>query len=181
MAEIINSKKQGKRKTQDPRIDLTPMVDLGFLLITFFMYTTTMAKSKSLELTMPDPTPVDKPVAYVKESTITLIPVKGHKIIYYPGTLEDQKQLTLSSLLNNEIKNVLIQKAGDAKALPSSFNKEAHQLHIIIRPADDCSYQDIVTLLDDMKTLDVQYYAIADLSDYEKEMIAKKFGTSYGK
>jgi biopolymer transport protein ExbD len=57
MAEMNLPEKGGRRRVQPPRIDLTPMVDLGFLLITFFMFTTTLAQNKTLELNMPDRTP----------------------------------------------------------------------------------------------------------------------------
>ena len=53
MADIQVKEKSGRRKVQSPKVDLTPMVDLGFILITFFIYTTTMAKPKSLVLDKP--------------------------------------------------------------------------------------------------------------------------------
>ena len=55
MAEFIsNQSKNNKRIHKNPKIDMTPMVDLGFLLITFFIFTTSMAEPKAMNLIVPD-------------------------------------------------------------------------------------------------------------------------------
>src|SRR5579883_696437 len=84
MADVLAKGNKGPRR--NIRIDLTPMVDLGFLLICFFMYTATLAKSKVMEINSPIPD-YTHPTPWPEEATITLISVSAHKIIYYPGTL----------------------------------------------------------------------------------------------
>ncbi len=65
MAEIQVSGKHG-RKAATPRIDFTPMVDLGFLLITFFMMTTTMSAPKAMDISMPyKPAPPGEVTAFM--------------------------------------------------------------------------------------------------------------------
>ena len=80
-----------RSKKLSTRIDLTPMVDLGFLLITFFMYTTTLINHKTMEITMPyRDDPNSTPPSVIKKSTaLTLILSSGHKIFAYEGFPDD--------------------------------------------------------------------------------------------
>ena len=169
MAEIQLPHKVGKRKTHAPRIDFTPMVDLGFILITFFIYTTTMARPNTMEVNMPSNEPVTDHTHFIEESTITLILVHGHKVIYYNGSLTDTGQLKVQS--GDKLPDLLVAKRKAVKSLPAKFSKEAHKLHVIIKPNDDCKYEDVVRVLDDMNILDVPYYAIVDISAQEREWV----------
>src|SRR5688500_12856936 len=96
MAEInvpaAGGNKPGVRRSKklSTRVDLTPMVDLGFLLITFFIFTTSMSSPKVMKLNMPDDTDPSVPDMNVGKSTaLTVIPVNDNKIFYYHGDLED--------------------------------------------------------------------------------------------
>ncbi len=174
MAEMNMPEKQGKRKAHAAlRIDLTPMVDLGFLLITFFMYTTTMAKPKTMEIRMPAPAPPDVvQTKYPEESTITIIPIAGHKIFYYTGILKDEAQLKNAPI--SSCRDILIKMKADVAHLPNTLSPEAHKLHVLIKPNEDSKYNDLVQLLDEMNISDVPYYALVDISPEEKEWLQKK-------
>lgn len=169
MAEMNLPQKGGKRKRHPIRIDFTPMVDLGFLLITFFMYTTTLANPKVIDINMPTDDP--EPTVFVEESTISLIPIAMHKVAYYNGILRSEEQLQYCSV--GEVRNVLLKKRSEVAALPASFSREAHMLHVLIKPNEDCKYQDVVSILDEMTLLDVKYYAIMDVSAEEKKWMKK--------
>src|SRR3954470_9034347 len=81
-----------KGKKLSTRIDLTPMVDLGFLLITFFMYTTSLAKPKVMQINMPykDEKLQEKDKSEVKESTaLTILISKDHRLYTYEGIGSD--------------------------------------------------------------------------------------------
>ncbi len=167
MADLDISRKGGKRKTQTPRMDFTPMVDLGFILITFFIYTTTMAQPNAMELNMPSKEPTDVPTVFVAESTITLIPVKEHNVVYYSGALTDKDQLKIVTV--DKIRDVLLNKKRDVSMLPAKFSADAHKLHVLIKPNDDCKYDDVVQLLDNMNIVDIPYYALVDITLEERE------------
>lgn len=164
MADIQMSNK-GKRKSSAPRIDLTPMVDLGFILITFFIFTTTITKSHMMDINMPDNSVTQSHTAFPDTSTITIILTKKNNALYYSGVLEpgNMKRTSLASL-----SNLLKDKQQALKKLPSTFTKEAHKVHVIIKPGDDCVYSDVVNILDQIAINDISYYAIADLCDAEK-------------
>src|SRR5438045_5880852 len=77
--------KGGKKraKKQSTRIDMTPMVDLAFLLLTFFILTATFSKPKSMELTFPAP-PKGEPPPPIKNG-VTFLLTKDDRIFYYEG------------------------------------------------------------------------------------------------
>ncbi len=168
MADLNTPQKTGKRKLPVPRVDLTPMVDLGFLLITFFIFTTTMAKPKTMELNMPVKSN-EAITAIPGESTITLIPTKAHTIAYYSNAFSTDSTQSIAS--TKSIRDVLIAKQKEVAALPPSFSADAHQLHVVIKPNDDCTYEDVVMLLDEMNILQVPYYVIDEITLEEKEWV----------
>ena len=171
MSDIIVSQNNKKRSAYAPKIDFTPMVDLGFLLITFFMFTTTLTQSKVMELNMPSTEHVDRPTVFVAESTITLIPVKGRRLIYYYGALTGENDIHRCEM--QEVRNVLVAKQQSAAALPASFSKDAHKLHVLIKPNTDATYGDLVRLLDEMAILSIEYFAVTDISPEEQLFFRK--------
>src|SRR5438874_8900281 len=74
-----------KGKKLSTRVDVTPMVDLGFLLITFFIFTTTLARPTAMKLVMPDDRPTNIKSLASEEKTITLLAGRNNRLFYYPG------------------------------------------------------------------------------------------------
>ena len=126
MAEIIQEekgKKGGKRrpKKQSTRIDMTPMVDLMCLLITFFMLTTAFSKAKVMVITMPDKEDTkdkdkDKPqIAAFR--TLNIILSEGDKVYYYIGMADPKKPplptLVKTNFSKDGIRKVLLDKNRD--------------------------------------------------------------------
>jgi len=170
MAEIMVAPKNGRRRVQAPRIDFTPMVDLGFILITFFIYTTTIAKPGSLEVWMPSEPAGDQQTVYEENSTVTLLPTRDHRVLYYYGPLTGAGQLKALPAAN--VTGWLQQKKKALADLPLTFSIQSHRLHVIIKPNDDCKYEDVVTLLDAMNVADVPYYALVDITNEEKTLVS---------
>jgi len=89
-------KKGGGRKKKSVRVDFTPLVDLGFLLITFFMLTTSMTRPKTMEIQKPKPDPKlkDEEKNKLKASqAMTIFLTKDNKIVYYFGLIEPGKSV----------------------------------------------------------------------------------------
>jgi biopolymer transport protein ExbD len=172
MAEM-NLPQKGGRKVQAPRIDLTPMVDLGFLLITFFMFTTTLAQQRAMQLSMPSPAAGQPPTVIPEESTLTLIATKGHKVVYYDGTLNGKEEM--KGCATGKVTGIVLEKKKAVAALPANLSAEAHKLHVQIKPMDNSSYEDVVQLLDAMLIADVPYYVIMDVTEEEKNAISERY------
>lgn len=177
MAEIADSGGGGKKgggkvrsKKAGGKPDMTPMVDLGFLLITFFMYTTTFGKPNMMKLNMPDkPKADDPPPPEVKvTNTITVLMGKDNRIFWYQKPLPE---LTVADITETDYspegirKSVLVKKAN---AL------DVTKFTVIIKPSDDANWKNTVDILDEMAITKSDRYAIVDLAPKEKELLEQK-------
>lgn len=172
MAELQVASKDGRRKSHSLRIDFTPMVDLGFLLITFFMYTTTMANPRTMEVNMPYKGPDAEPTPVPAESTLTLVPCIHHQVVWYHGQLTGPAVLRKCKL--TDVRDLLLRKNREVAGLPASFSASAHKLHVLIKPGVGCTYSDVVFLLDEMNIGAVPYYTLVDLPADENAMVENK-------
>jgi biopolymer transport protein ExbD len=173
MAEMIpGGSSRSKSRARSIRIDLTPMVDLGFLLIAFFMYTTTLARTAAMEINMPDNGAELNPNVFIDTSTITIITTKDHWLAYYEGILSDPGKMKTTSIA--DIRGVIQRKRKELFSLPASFSVRAHKLHVLIKPMDNSTYDDLVAVLDEMTINDVPFYAIVDVTDEEKQLLTNK-------
>ncbi len=189
MAEMDTSSSGGhkkgpgvkKGKKLSTRIDLTPMVDLGFLLITFFMFTTTLAKPKTMEINMPfkDPNLTEDNKSKVKESTaLTILLSKDHRLYYYEGlgsdpTVPPDVKVTYFKSKDG-IRDVIIGKKDKVAALQrSGALGPKDYATILIKPDSTCTYDDMVNILDEMAINAVSTYAIVDITPVDQEFIQK--------
>src|SRR4029450_3852682 len=139
------------------RVDLTPMVDLGFLLISFFIFTTQITKPVGMKLYLPadspDPTPVKKSVS------LTLMPTVGGKVFAYEGLAKDNQHATVYSTKDLvAFRQLLIKKREAVKGMTVNPG----DVIVLIKPDKVCSYQTLVDLLDEMTINDIRHYAIED-------------------
>lgn len=185
MAEMDTSSSGGGKKHQgtkskklSTRVDMTPMVDLGFLLITFFMLTTTMSKPKTMDLIMPKDTEKEEEQNKVKESTaLTILLGKKNQVYYYEGLAQDPNASSnpdffkATSFANTGgIRDIIIQKRDEVSQL-RNFKGEPEDVVVIIKADDGATYQNFVDLLDEMAINRIQRYATVDISDQDKQWI----------
>lgn len=179
MAEMAESggghDKKGKKKGKkgSPKVDMTPMVDLGFLLITFFMLTTTMSKPQAMELNMPDKTDNSEQQPVKASQSMTIILGKKDKVYWYMGTAQEAKEkdeLKETDFSANGIRKVIIEKTrelgGDEKGVP--------RIVIVIKAMDESRYKNMVDILDEMHITHSKRYAIVDITPEDIEL-TKKF------
>ena len=148
-----------KGKKLSTRVDLTPMCDLGFLLITFFIFTTTLAEPTAMNLNMPKDTDKPDEVNKVKESgSLTLMLGKSNVIYYYYGNDPTKMQTTGFK----DVRKLIIDKK---KSTP------VDDLFIIIKPDKDATYKNAVDVLDEMNINDIKRYAMIDPTPEEYKLI----------
>ncbi|MBL7690248.1 MAG: biopolymer transporter ExbD [Flavipsychrobacter sp.] len=168
-----------KGKKLSTRIDLTPMVDLGFLLITFFMFTTTLAKPKTMEINMPykDEKLTDDQKNKLKASVaFTVLLSKNHRVYYYEGIGDDANKapdLKVTGFKAKDgIRDAIIAKKKMVEGLKRSGALTAKdEMTVLIKPDTTSTYSDLVNMLDEMNINDVKVYAIIDISDVEQGFI----------
>ena len=170
MADVQIANRNGKTGRQAPRIDLTPMVDLGFLLLTFFIMTTSMTKPKAMEVQMPF-TPSKEQTVFYETSAITLMPAKDHRIFYYEGVYDPNIVLKEAALNTDEgIRTVLINKQ---KSIANRIKPDERKLQVLIKAHETATVADIVGLLDEMSILRIEYVAVVDAQPEEQGLVEK--------
>lgn len=165
MAEILLANKKNtatiKRKSLSTRVDLTPMVDLGFLLITFFIFTTSLNKPKALNLIVPangDSTEAGE------RKTLNLILDANNKVHYYIGNEVWKQECTDFS--TDGVRKVIREMQSSVK----SMFGDADEMVVLIRPTSESSYMNLVDILDEMMIMNVRKYALMD--EPKLEMLA---------
>ncbi len=206
MAEINTDKGGGKKHSKKPkgkkmstRIDLTPMVDLGFLLITFFMLATTLIKPQTMEISMPskDKVPEEEQSKIKASKAITIILAKDDSIYYYFGTRENDidPEVIVSNFGPTGIRQVLLDRNASVMAKVAQLRKEksaknltdedfSKQLSLIkaddqapivvIKSTDNGTYKNMVDILDEMNICNIGRYAIVDITAFDKELIQNR-------
>ncbi|NDV67338.1 biopolymer transporter ExbD [Dysgonomonas sp. 25] len=188
-------KKGGKRnKPQQKtlRVDFTPMVDMLMLLITFFMFCTTLAVPQAMDIVMPSDQKDDNPPEVVGSKTITLILGEDNKVYYYHGVpnYEDYNSLVEANYKDIrpillEKNNVLFKQVNDlrkqvrSKQISESHFKEEmaklkkskESITVLIKPTENAHYANLVDVLDEMQICGVGKYMVVDLAEGDKFLL----------
>jgi len=206
MAELNVQDKGGKKKKgtkkMSTRVDLTPMVDLGFLLITFFMLTTSMIKPQTMEISMPskDNVPEAEQTKIKASKAITILLGKDDIVYYYFGMKEEDgtdPQLIKTDFSPKGIRDILLQRNAeivnkiaelkkekiDTKMQDTTYKRKASEIRalktspiVLIKATDDASYKNLVDILDEMQICNIGKYAIVDINEYDLSLIKKLNG-----
>lgn len=171
MAEIQSdqsSQKVGKRlNKKSARVDLTPMVDLGFLLLTFFVFTTTMALPTTMNVDMPNDKIPDIKNEVCESCALTFVLEKDNKIRYYEGDLAKHPKVTMVDFSSTTVRD-LIEKKKDAV---QRLRGDRDEMQVIIKPSKESSFKNFVDIIDEMTISEVKRYFIDELSEGDKELM----------
>ena len=157
-----------KAKRKSTHIDMTPLVDLGFLLITFFIFTTTMSSPSTMDLFMPKDTEKDEELNKAKESgALTIMIGADNHLYYYEGKLAPDGS-NFQSTNFKEIRNVIIKKK---RSTP------IEDLVVVIKPNEEATYKNTVDMLDEMTINEIKRFALVDISPVENALVHQTEGT----
>ena len=201
MSEIIESgggggKHQKKRaKKHSSKVDMTPMVDLGFLLLTFFVLTTQFSKPKTMEINMPViPKDTTKRMKIEDETALTLLlSEKKEKIYYYYGKFKPDASIIKTTDYSkegvrkvfrdrnkdvieqvNQLKTKLMKREiADTtyKRLAMTIKGDKKAVFVIVKADDKAKYKNIIDVIDELNVADIGKYALVDISPAEIAML----------
>jgi len=182
MAELNSGDGGGKKgskkvrsKKSNSKVDLTAMVDLAFLLITFFMLTTSLSKPQSMDLGLPDKEEdktKDKPIKVDQVRTMTIIMGKDNKIKWFHGLLESPEpggSPTDAVYGKNGIRKEILKRV---TSIPQATGDKDKGMIVIIKPSKKSTYRNLVDVLDEMAICNVPTYAIVnDITPEEQKLV----------
>lgn len=146
------------------RVDLTPMVDLAFLLVTFFMLTTTFSKPQTMEINLPvkpkeDVAPEDENAVKASKA-LTIIIGGDNKVFWYQGQPTEDNIPTVTNFSSEGIRKTLVEK-----------NSTITDMVVLIKPTDDAIYKNVVDILDEMSISNIKRYALVDITPQDLNLI----------
>jgi biopolymer transport protein ExbD len=191
MAEIQQSSGGGdskkRAKKQSTRVDMTPLVDLAFLLLTFFVLTSTFSKPKVLRMIFPEKLkdiPDAKPPE-IKDG-LTILLTKDNYIFYYQGALNDKTEILRTDYTKNGLRKLLISKNAplidklkklqiELQNLPEAdtanrnrIEREAKdeqlksKLVVLVKHDKDATYENVIDVIDEFLITQVAKYFVVD-------------------
>jgi len=196
--------KKNKQKKQHLRVDFTPMVDMNMLLITFFMFCTTLLKPQTMNLNMPSKEKPDKENVARNSTAVTLLLGANDELYYYLGqidsTYSDPSFLVKSDYTPEGLRALLLDKNKGTYELIQDLKDKLKKLEIstaqfseqtkkiqddamkvtktaptvMIKATDQSTYKNLVDALDEMLVCNIGAYAIVDIADGDRYLLYKK-------
>jgi biopolymer transport protein ExbD len=168
MADVTNDSGGGKRsngkvraRKRSTKIDMTPMVDLAFLLLTFFILTSTFRDLRILRVEVPKPVDDVSLLQPINEKNVlNLVLAENNKIYWWVGIDSPAK---LTDYSQNGVRKILLE---EGRANP--------KLMVVIKAKDDCRYENMVDILDEVVITAINRYAIVDFTPEDADKIVSK-------
>ena len=172
MAEINNQPSQQKHKhtvcnKKSTKVDLTPMVDLGFILITFFVFTSALAQPTVMELKVPNDQLIDIHDSICESCALTLILAENNQLYYYEGK-EENLNLKTSNYSSKGIRQLIIDKHKKVKTI-----RGRDDMVLIIKPGDNSNFKNLINIVDECSINMLKRYYIAEITGKEKVEMEK--------
>lgn len=192
----------GKKKVKkgSARIDMTPMVDLAFLLLTFFVLAATLAKPKAMEIIYPkevDDQDTTKTKLADELATTLLLGEHENEIFFYPGVFKpDETVLQLTDFSKDGFRKIMLEKNATIfdqvkqlkeklvnKEIDEATYEEAYKQvvgadtapFVIIKTIDETKYKNVINAMDELNICNVRKRAIQDMAESEAIAVRQKY------
>ena len=202
-------KRKRRAKKHSNHIDMTPVYDLACLLLTFFMLTTAFAKAKVMEIVLPEKTEKTEKAPEVDTArALNVILVGDDKVLWYNGLANPAKPplptLHETDFSDDGIRRVLLQRNKELFTLIEQMNEDVVTGKIemprdsidaqrkrylrqdrkgpvvLIKAGENVKYKNVVDILDEMSITNIALYALVDINDVEKKMVADHLARTNG-
>jgi biopolymer transport protein ExbD len=147
-------KKRKKGRRLGVRIDFTPLVDVAFLLLTFFMFTTSMSRPQTMEINLP---PDEKVKVEVAESNLLTLRMNEKGEIFWNVALDAPKRLPAS-----ELRSFLLERV-----------QSNPKLIVVLKIDRTGKYNQMVAMIDEFGSTHVERFSLAPLTDQDKALMAR--------
>ena len=206
MAEVSNEQqgaekgkhKKVRSKKSSTHIDMTPMVDLAFLLLTFFMLSTTFSKPKTMEINMPVKQPPNADTLKISNAVTLLLSDKNRIFWYYGEFKPAETQLeeaSFSADASSSVRKLLLEKNRKAnddirdlekklirgeikdstfKRMRVDIQSKKESLFVLIKTDDKAKYKNVIDALDECNICNVGKYALVDIIKPELDLLQAK-------
>ena len=168
-------------KKMSTRVDMTPMVDLGFLLITFFMLATTMSKPTAMSVFFPDKqdkTEEEQTEPLKASKVLTLFLGDNDNVYYLDGIAADDDKAEASlktTRYGSDLRSVIFNSARRINAANPKDDKGNEAFVVVIKPTVVSSFKNMVDVLDEMAITKSRRYALVDqLTESETKVLGDK-------
>lgn len=155
---VAPAKNKFNRKCSSLHIDMTPMVDLAFLLLTFFIMTTTLMKRSGMEIKQPASDANDRHIDVKPEKVLNLVLGKNDQVYWYMGL--PGSQTSTIDFSSSGVRKLLTQK-----------NAEIKNLYVFIKASDQSRYQNMVDALDEIMITNIVNYSLLELEPEDEELV----------
>ncbi|MFI5149831.1 MAG: ExbD/TolR family protein [Bacteroidia bacterium] len=192
--------KKGKKRPKkgSTRIDMTPMVDLAFLLLTFFILATTLSKPKTMEIVYPKD--VDKKEDQMelsdKLANTFILGEKDNQVYYYPGKFKlDTTKLEHVDLSKDGLRKLLLEKNKTINATVKKLEDQVRNRQIadstfirlrskakgddkapffIVKTMSKTKYKIVIDIIDELNICNVNKYAVVNIAEAEKVALKRE-------
>ncbi len=173
--------KKHKKRRLGVRVDMTPMVDVAFLLLTFFMLTTVFSKPQTMEITLP---PDEKTTVEVAESNLLTLRIKADGAIYWNLGSEKPEPIAFKQLRPELLKRYYPELSGNEQGLLDVLNskdplealkryKPHPRLITLVKIDREGTYKMLVDIMDELNLANITRFSIAPMLDADKEALLK--------